>query len=388
MTPITREGLAYHRNFRSTGASDFEIQRRSAAASAFPWALIGALLILVVGCHSTDVASTGTPATPATELDQGILEREDRHEFTSVHMAIPFRIVLYAPNSEGATAAANAAFNRIEELNSHLSDYLPESELSRLSRTAGSNQWIPLGPDLAQVLVRGLEISRVTEGAFDPTLGSCIQLWRRSRRQGTLPTPERLNAARESFGWNHLDLDPTGPDSWSARLNLEGMRLDLGGIAKGFALDEAARVLRQHGYPSHLVAGAGDILAGTPPPGKRAWHIDVPLPDTLRTNEVRTIHLVQAALCTSGDLFQYVEIDGIRYSHIVDPKTGLGRTEQRQVTVIAPSGMVADALSTACSVLDPDQALHAVKLYDAELWLTRETAEGIETVESGGFKDP
>ena len=163
------------------------------------------------------------------------------------------------------------------------------------------------------------------------------------------------------------------------------MRLDLGGIAKGHALDEAARILRREGLPRHLVAGAGDLLAGDPPPGEAGWRVEVAALDVPDAPPPRQVLLRQASLCTSGDLFQHVVLDGKRYSHIVDPRTGIGLTDHSLVTVIARDGMTADALATALSVLGPSDGLRLARRFRAEALFVRRPGERVETAETPGF---
>jgi len=306
----------------------------------------------------------------------------ERHEFTSVQMAIPFRIVLYAPDGIIATRAAEAAWERIAELNGILSDYNAESELSRLGATAPQEQPVIVSPELYTVLRRATDLSRASDGAFDITVGPLTQLWRRSRRQRELPDPERLRTALSAVGWSAVELHP--PDR--VRLSRPGMRLDAGGIAKGYALDEATRVLRSHGIRSSLVAGAGDIVVTDPPPGQPGWKVEVAPIDLPEAPPPRTVWLRNASLCTSGDLFQHVEIEGRRYSHIVDPRTGLGITDHSLVTVIGRDGITCDALSTAISVAGPDRALALARHFGAEVLLVRMPGTTLEGVESSGFK--
>ena len=281
-----------------------------------------------------------------------------RFEFSEPQMGVPFRIVLYAPDAATAESSARAAFQRVSQLNDILSDYDTDSELSRLSRTAGSGQAVPLSPELWKVLERAQQFSARSDGAFDVTVGPYVSLWRKARREQKLPRADLLAAARQSVGWQKLKLDPK---TRSATLLAEDMRLDLGGIAKGYALDEALRVLRQQGVPRALVTGGGDMAAGEPPPGQRGWRIEVAPLDVTNAPPARFLSLANAGLATSGDLFQRLEIDGRRYSHVVDPRTGLGLTDHSLVTVIAPDAMTADGLSTAVSVLGPQKGFACVE---------------------------
>jgi thiamine biosynthesis lipoprotein len=164
------------------------------------------------------------------------------------------------------------------------------------------------------------------------------------------------------------------------------MRLDAGGIAKGYALDEATRVLRAHGICSSMVAGAGDIVVTAPPPGEPGWKIEAGLLDTPDAPAPRQLLLRNASLCTSGDLFQFVEIEGIRYSHIVNPKTGLGLTNHSLVTVIGPDGITTDALSTALSVAGPERAPAIARAFRAEFLMLHRPSGQVLQLESPGFR--
>lgn len=318
-------------------------------------------------------------------------------------MAIPFRIVLYAESGQRATNAAGAAFARIAALNRSLSDYDAESELSRLSLTSGSGKSVPVSPDLANVLLRAQDLSAASGGAFDVTVGPLTQLWRRARRQGELPDPVLLANARAAVGWTNVLLFPSRkrPDrgfnaryrqassqfltSYTARLVVPKMRLDLGAIAKGYALDEATQVLRQHGLNCTLITGAGDMVAGDPPPGETGWKIELAPLDAPNAPPSLTVRLKRAALCTSGDLFQHVEINGVRYSHIVNPHTGLGMTDHSLVVAIGRDGMTTDALSTTISVIGPKKGLRIARQFQAEARVIRIPSGRVEVTATPGF---
>ncbi len=331
-------------------------------------ALLSVLLVLILasGCQS----SRGTPV---------------RREYTGTQMGLPWRIVLHAETSQKADAAADAAFARIAELNSILSDYEPTSELSRLSRSSGSGQALPLSPDLARVLTRAETISKAGEGAFDITVGPLVDVWKRARRQRTLPDSGRIEAARAATGWNQVVLGHDASGRPTARLLKPGMRLDLGGIAKGYAIDEATRVLRRHGIRRSLVSGGGDLFASGTPPGEPGWKIVVGKLDLTNAPPERTVWLRDRALVTSGDLFQRVEIDGVRYSHIVDPRTGQALTDHSQVTLIGRETMTTDALSKVLSVLGPDHTAQLRKRFGVEALLFRAPRGEVEVHETPGW---
>jgi thiamine biosynthesis lipoprotein len=307
----------------------------------------------------------------------------NRYEFTQAQMGVAFRMVLYAPNDSAAEDAATAAFNRIKELNGIMSDYDPDSELSRLSRTAGQGVDVALSPDLWTILERSQALARRSGGAFDVTIGPCVNLWRRARRARELPDVERLAEARKSVGYEHLRLNPK---SRTARLLVPEMRLDLGGIAKGYAVDEALKVLRARGIERALVAGDGDIGVSEAPPGKPGWRIAMATLDVSNAPANSFVILRHAAISTSGDLSQRLEIGGVRYSHIVDPRTGIGLTDHSLASVIARDSTTADSLATAVSVLGPEKGLKLVqRSAGAAARIVRRPGEKLETHESSRF---
>ena len=270
-----------------------------------------------------------------------------RYESSEIHMGSRFRVVCYAAETEQLRNALALAFSRIAELDAMLSDYQSNSELNRLSRTAPSDRFVPISSELGEVLRTSRWVSCRSAGAFDVTVGPLTKLWRRARRRKQLPSRARLAQALEAVDFHAVRL---GAGSKSARLLRRGMRLDLGGIAKGFAVDEALRCLRANGIQRALVDGGGDIAVGEPPPGRLGWSIAISELDPDEEPQ-RFLLLRNQAVATSGDARQYVEIDGQRYSHIVDPRTGLGLQHRSRVTVVAASGMLADSMASAVSVL-------------------------------------
>lgn len=286
----------------------------------------------------------------------------ERHEFSSSQMGTEFRIVLYAKDSLQAADAAQAAFRRIDKLNTVLSDYDSESELSRLSATAGSSAKVAVSDDLWAVLQAAQQVARASKGAFDISVGPLTKLWRRAFRQQQFPKREDLQEAQKRVNYRWIKLYA---NSQSVQLKKPEMRLDLGGIAKGYAVDEAVKTLRQHGLHQIMVDGGGDIYVAEAPPGKSGWTIERPF---LQNGEVASevIEVVNTALATSGDTYRYLEWNGLRYSHLINPRTGLGLTNRRLVTVTAPTCTIADALASACSVMQKEKALKLAASYKAE----------------------
>lgn len=265
-----------------------------------------------------------------------------RFEFQERHMGTGVRIVLYADDPVVARGASAAAFAAVARVDSLLSDYRDDSEVAALAAEAGGGTLHTPSPELVQVLDSARVWAVRTEGAFDVTVGPLTRLWRRAMRREELPDSVRLAAARALVG-----SDGVVVDSASGRIGLarSGMSLDLGGIAKGFAASTALDTLRARGIEVALVDAGGDLALGRAPPGTDGWRVEFPGGDVHRLSDV--------AVATSGDRYQYLEVDGVRYSHIVDPRTGLGVPDAPTVAVVAPGAVTADVLASALGLLSP-----------------------------------
>jgi thiamine biosynthesis lipoprotein len=279
-----------------------------------------------------------------------------RFTYTEPHMGTRFKIILYAPDESSANKASREAFARIAALDGIMSDYKPASELRQLCRKAGGDP-VPVSEELFFVLSRGEEVSRLSDGAFDVTVGPVVHLWRLARRTERLPDEGDLKKALALIGYRKVRLDPKAR---TVQLLVPGMKLDLGGIAKGYTADEVLRVLAKHGITRALVAAGGDIAVGDAPPGTDGWTIGIaPVADP-DSKPKRYLVLRNAAVSTSGDAEQYVEIGGKRYSHIVDPHTGVGLVGRASATVVAPHGIMADSLTKAVIVPGPERGLATI----------------------------
>jgi len=315
--------------------------------------------------------------------------KESRYALGPVEVTIQ----VVAPSEQKAKKAINEAFAAIAQVNNLLSSYVASSEVSRLNRSGGRECHI--SGQTAAVLRRALEISDLTGGAFDITAGPLIKLWKKPIKaaehlrtgqpgpQPKLPGKNAVAAARKLIGYKRLTVRPN-----SAKFDAPGMSVDLGGIAKGYAVDKAIEALRANGIRAALVDAGGDGYAlGTRPDGT-PWRIAVQKPDDETGERLPGIlRLANTAYATSGDYEQYAEIDGVRYAHIVDPRTGQAARVAASVTVIAPDCTTADALATGISVLGPkDGVAVAKKLKGVEcMVVTREGAK-LKTTTSPGFK--
>jgi thiamine biosynthesis lipoprotein len=318
------------------------------------------------------------PPLPAAE------PKLSRFTFAEAHMGTKFKIILYAPDEATANKAAQAAFQRIADLNRIMTDYRPTSELMQLCAKAGGEP-VQVSEDLFAVLARSQEVAKRSDGAFDVTVGPLVRLWRISRRTQKLPDPEKLARAKELVGYNKVRLDP---EKRTVQLLKPGMQLDLGGIGKGFAADAALATLKKQGITRALVAAGGDIAVSGPPPDADGWKIGIqPLEDPDADPE-RYLLLHDAAVSTSGDAEQFVEIEGKRYSHILDPKTGLGLVGRMSVTVVARNGLTCDPLTKVVAVLGPEKGLAIIdETEGAAAFMVRKTDKGMEAFQSKRFKD-
>jgi thiamine biosynthesis lipoprotein len=272
----------------------------------------------------------------------------ERFHYERPLMGTTFGITCYANTEAVAHEAAEEAFAKAAEVNAVASDYLPDSEVSRLNGTTETEKLSPLLADLLRV---SFETAAKTEGLFDPTIGPLTKLWRETRKTGKLPDPELLKKTREACGWQDVDFSFAEK---TLRFHKPGMSLDLGGMAKGYTADLMLAAMVQHGIPCSCIAAGGDLRLGDAPPDKAGWRVGLKAFDDDRNEEV--VELANCAVSTSGDLHQHVEIEGKRYSHIIDPATGLGMTEHVAVTIIADTGTLSDALDTPMCLAGADKA--------------------------------
>ena len=338
---------------------------------------VWAFLLVLAGCQSSGAAAG---------VSRGSEPRE--FEYVREKMGGPFRVVLFARDQAAADQAAEAAYRRVDKLNSILSDFEPTSEISRLSQRTLDGPMpepMPVSDDLWRVLERGQQLAEQTGGAFDVTVGPFVRLWRRARELHELPTDERLAKTQPSVGYQHLRLDP---QRRTVQLLAARMRLDVGGLALGYIADQAVAAATQAGAPVVLVDAGGEISVGDPPPGKDSWLVAI---QSLKNPEETSgdhVRLRRACVTTSGDTRRFIDIGGKRYSHIIDPRTGLGLTRRIGATVIAADGMTADALDTAVCVLGPEKGLELIeRIQGAAARITTIEGGKVNVFESKRFKD-
>ncbi|WP_026631694.1 FAD:protein FMN transferase [Dyadobacter alkalitolerans] len=315
----------------------------------YKWAIALALSTIACFCHA----------------------QESRYSFEKGMMGSPFKLVFYAKNDSIANVAAQAAFKRIEKLNELLSDYRDGSEINLLSAQSGSDKWVQVSDELFDILAISQDISEKTDGAFDATLGPVVQMWRHATRKGIFPTDSAIRDAMSRTGYKKLKLDVKRK---KVLLTQKGMRLDIGGLGKGFAAEEAVKVLKSFGIKSIMMDAGGKIVLTNPPPGTKGWNITI----SNGSDSLKTMPLSHVALATSGPTYRYMEYNGIRYSHIVDPKTGKGLLFHVRTTVISPDGTVADALATAFSVAGIEKSKQMITQFpESRVWLVEKQEEHV-----------
>lgn len=283
------------------------------------------------------------------------LSAQKRFEFTHPQMGTMFRVVVYASDSAVAQDVTKKAFVRLDELNLTLSDYREDSEVNTLCRTAGSDQYIKVSVDLWNILQESVKAAKLSEGNFDVTIGPLTQLWRRMKRQKQLPTPTQISEAKTKIGIEKIFFNKANQ---SVMLETKGMRLDFGGIGKGFAEDEMLKVLKENGIKSALIEAGGNIVvSNSPTDSPKGWEIII--------NQEK-YYLKNCGVSTSGDAYQFVEIEGKKYAHILDPKTGIGYAEPHQVSIIAKNGTISDWLSTALYLMPTESGQKLAKKLKAK----------------------
>jgi len=282
-------------------------------------------------------------------------------------MGTRFSLEIAAPDPDAAESARHAAWRRIHGLEASLSTWIRGSTLSRVNREAAAAA-VPVNDDVLRVLLRSREAWRLSDGAFDPTVGPLLAVWKPLAKLSRLPDAGAVERARGLVGFDRVAIDEKAR---TVRFGRPGISLDVGGIGKGYAADEAARAALAAGATACRVNAGGDMAArGAPPWSPAGFAVEVRDPDGRADQAYRGIEfpLRDRAVATSGNYERYTEIAGKRYSHILDPRTGRPVPDAVvQVTVVAPDGALADALATALTVLGAERGVAlANRLDDVE----------------------
>jgi len=298
------------------------------------------------------------------------------------------RVVAVAADTDTAVKAVEQAFAQLRTVDELMSDYKTDSELSRVNRLAFQKP-VEVSEPTFDVLEVSLRFSRLTRGAFDITVGPLVDLFRTAEQKGIVPSEDEIERARERVGYEKLELDE---QNRTVRFAVDGMRLDLGGIAKGYAMDKAVEAAQRCGALGAMVDVGGDVRCfGRAVKGRKTWLIGIQDPNDsesfLGGRIRRALRLTDKAVATSGDYRRFVTINGKRYSHIMNRKTGTSAKGLSSVTIIAENATEADALATAVSVMGADKGLELVeKLDDVEAILIPSDKPGVLVTSSGASK--
>jgi FAD:protein FMN transferase len=292
------------------------------------------MAVSLIGFASLAGCDRGTPATAKQAREvMGTLA-----ELTAI-----------APDAAVARSAVEAAYGRLDDINRLMSDYRDDSEIGRFNLQP-ENQPVPVSPDTFNVLQQALAASKTSGGAFDITCRPLVSLWKEAGKNDCLPDQAAIDATLAKVGWTRLHLDP---QAHTVSKMVAGMQIDVGGIAKGYALDAAAQAMKAAGASGGLVDVGGDIVAFGGQTDGSPWRIGVQHP--FQDGLLMKIALTHGAVATSGNQQRFSVIGGKRYSHIIDPRTGRPAEQAPSVTVIASDGMTADAWATAFSVLSVEE---------------------------------
>ena len=312
-------------------------------------------LILCLFSFSDSLLLAQSPDSALAEPKQPFL----RFELSVPSMGSHVDFVVYARSESQAKLVMDAGLSEIASLSALLSNYDSNSEISRLC-SAPTNHWTPVSRDLSTVLMHSHRWFQLSDGKFDITVGPLTELWRTGRQRQRIPTQEEIVDAKQRCGWAFVELDSglIGAESnqpIAVSLLKPKMKLDLSGLAVGYIVDRAFEKMTASGSRSILVNAGGDIRVGDPPPGMDGWRITIAGLGKV-SPPLAMLRVKNCAVTTSGDLNQFVEFDGHRYSHFIDPESGDPIERRQSVTAIAATTLDADAGATAFAVLGMNRA--------------------------------
>ena len=270
------------------------------------------------------------------------------YKYHQVSMGTVVEITLIGDDSEAANQAALRAFQEIKRIETLMSPWLDSSDVTRINRAAGK-EWVKVSPETMEVIKKAQEISELSEGGFDITVGPLSELWRKAREKKTPPPVEDVKGKLDLVNYKKLGIDSEG----KVLLKKKGMAMDLGGIAKGYAVDRAFELLMSLGYKNMIVNAGGDLRAGGLK-NNQPWSIGIQHPRDSKIILAR-ISVSDTAVATSGDYEKFFLDQGKRYHHIFNPKDGFPTNGYQSVTILCKDGMTADALATAVFVLGPEK---------------------------------
>lgn len=252
--------------------------------------------------------------------------------------------------------AVDAIFSEIERIENLMSGFREGSDVDRINKSAGVSP-VKVDKDTLNVIIKAIEISEMTGGAFDITIGPLSKLWGFGEKENYIPSEEEVRDRLSLINYRELIVNKAKSEVF---LKKKGMSIDLGGIAKGYSADRGIEILKNRGIKAGIVAVAGDIRTFGKRPDGKPWHIGIKHPRE-KDKVLTTIDLEDSSISTSGDYERYFVKNGIRYHHILDPKSGYPASECQSVTIISKEGILVDALATAVFVLGPEKGMEFIE---------------------------
>lgn len=299
-------------------------------------------------------------ARPAPAVGDRVDARTGDHLIQRSHPSMGTIVALtaWAEDDAKVLVAFDEVFAEFERIDRLMTTWRDDSDVSRVNAAAGNGKGVKVSPELIFVLEKAAEASRLSGGKFDVTVGAFQGVWKFDEdRDGTIPDPALVEERRKLVDWRDVVIDKK---RGTVRLRRPGQKITLGGIAKGYAVDRAAAILRKHGLVDFIVQAGGDMyVAGRR--GDRKWRVGIRDPRGDRADFFAVAEVEDMTFSTSGDYERFVIRDGKRYHHILDPATGYPATATRSVTVMASDALTADALSKGFFILGPVEGMKLVE---------------------------
>ena len=289
-----------------------------------------------------------------------------KFSYSEMKMGSAFNLIIVSADSNKANHLARKSYELVDSLNHIFSNYDSSSELSKINASAGL---LPYKMSTAMLdLVQKSQYAYIqSKGAYDISIGPLSSLWRNARKAKLFPEASTVLATKKLVGLNQVKINKRLGTIFLPNAN---MQLDFGGIAKGYIAQWVINFLKANGIQQALVDAGGDIVMSGPPLNQQGWLIGVNLPETTDQLLNKKLQLSNCSVATSGDVFQFIEYKGVKYSHIINPLTGYGVTNLRNVTIVAKTGATADWLATACSILPIQEAKQLAISHQAALLIT------------------
>lgn len=309
------------------------------------------LSLLAAGILGWAAPASAQQATPTPT------PKSHKAHYSDQVMGTVVSLTIWTDDDAKASAAAKEVFEEFKRVDGIMSSWLPDSAVAQINSNAGK-QAIKVNAELLSVATRSLVAAKATKGAFDITVGAFRGLWKFDQDiDGTIPDKKDVRKRTKLVGYRNVVLNAKKS---TIKLKRKGMRITLGGVAKGYAVDRAVALLRERGLGSFIVQAGGDLYASGTKDGQK-WRVGIRDPRGKRDASFALIDLTDATFSTSGDYERSLVIDGVRYNHILDPKTGYPATRSRSVTVKADDALTADIWSTALFVLGAEKGMPLVE---------------------------